>query len=156
MTTVPINKLTGAGNGFYTAFMGKGTQDFTGAPPAIQNESLLSHILQYMPASTEGVPMTVYSPESIIKPEHQEEMLGLLRLGLGAVAADKTIWLAQTLVGHAYANDAAKLRTLLNAMIRGRLAALTKTRPKNDAIDLTRRIDEEISELEGLLAKLGP
>ena len=154
MAEVPVNKLTGTGKGFYVAFMGKGTQDFTDAPPLIQKESLLSYVLQHMPASTEVVPMTVYSPASIA-PEYQEEVLELLRLGLGAVAADKTIWLAQTLVGHAYTNDAAKLRTLLNAMIRGRIAALKETRPKNDAIDLTRRIDEEIAELEGLLARVG-
>lgn len=153
---VPKNQLTGKGSGFLTEFM-RIEPGFTldASPVEIKTNSLVASILhRYEPIrGVTGNTMTQLQLADI-SDGHQEEVMDLLRLGLGAVSEDESIWLADPLVRTAYSSDADSLKNLLVAMVGGRLDALVANRPKFDDLELTRRIDEEIAETEALLEKI--
>lgn len=150
-----VNKLTGQGQGFYAALT-RAARRFGEAPPEVQEGSLLSYILAaYM--SDAAVVADVSSHVLRITDicgDHHDEALDLLRLGLGAVSSAEEIWLATPLVDVAYEGDRLQVNRLLTAMLKGLETALVKTRPRGNEVDLTRRMDDYVVEIEGLLAKL--
>jgi hypothetical protein len=152
---VPKNQLTGNGNGFLAILDDIETlAPFSVTPSEVQNNSLMSFIIKsyYDPIPADGIMAQFQAAD--ISDGHQDEVLELLDLGLGAVDSNEKIWLVYPIIKYAYVGGSGDLRILLIAMVSGRLAALKAERPINDTIHLTRQVDAEIAELDGLLAKL--
>lgn len=149
-----VNQLTGSGKGFFTVLLDRDTVELGTAPPEVQKDSLLSFIIRrFSPETIKITPMNRLLLSEIAEAYHGEVM-DLLLLGLGAVDKSKTIWLSLPFVSIVYSGNSANLSTLLEAMLHGLQDAMAVSHPKNEALDLTRRMDDNASEIEALLTKI--
>jgi hypothetical protein len=151
-----INWFTGSGTGFYEKFRVMSTElTFGGAPSDVKEKSLLAYVLS---SFTDGKPevVPVYRLKvTDISDGHHGDVLNLLLLGLGAVASNKEIWLAENLVNAAYDKDENMHGILLKAMLSGLQAAIGALPPiQNDDLALSRQLEINKGEISSLLEKI--